>query len=157
MFAPQPAQAQTYTVPHEFTNGEDGAGPYDGLVMYAATGGGNYSYYCGGYCGIVFQMKRAGQSRDTPRLAVLTLALRRATPYWPEAQKVLDWCDTHASNTYGEAVAAIVGPAPARAPMSAPAPGRCGTHLLSCRFHNLLRGLQRYLHRRPASYLLAWN
>ena len=42
-----------------------------------------------------------------------------------EAQKVSDWCNAHAGNTYGEAVAAIIGPAASHAPTpaaTAPAP-----------------------------------
>jgi uncharacterized repeat protein (TIGR03803 family) len=54
------AQAQTYTIIHNFTGGGDGANPYTGLTMdaagnfYGTTSGGGASY------GIVFKLKHSG-------------------------------------------------------------------------------------------------
>jgi uncharacterized repeat protein (TIGR03803 family) len=66
-FAAQPALGQTFTVLHNFTDGEDGALPFDGLVQDAA--GNIYgTAYNGGYwggddcsssgCGVVFKLTR---------------------------------------------------------------------------------------------------
>ena len=61
------AQAQTYSIIHNFTGGEDGAGP-GGLILdaagnlYGATaGGGLSSQNCADTCGVVFKLKSAGQ------------------------------------------------------------------------------------------------
>jgi len=61
------AQAQTYTILHNFTGGADGAGP-GGLIIDAAgnlygaaAGGGLSSQNCDGTCGLVFKMKASGQ------------------------------------------------------------------------------------------------
>jgi len=61
------AQAQTYSIIHNFTGGEDGAGP-GGLILdatgnlYGTTaGGGLSSQNCADTCGVVFKLKSAGQ------------------------------------------------------------------------------------------------
>ncbi len=66
------AQAQTFTVLHNFTGGSDGANPLDGLTidrngnLYGtASAGGNQAYGCtGSYgttgCGAVFELARSG-------------------------------------------------------------------------------------------------
>jgi len=61
----QLAQAQTFTVLHQFTGGRDGANPAAGLTMdkagnlygTAAYGGGGD---CNGGCGTVFRLTRKG-------------------------------------------------------------------------------------------------
>lgn len=61
------ANAQSYTVISNL--GEVGASPYDGVTIAATgdlygttSGGGYYGANCGGYCGIAFEMTRAGSS-----------------------------------------------------------------------------------------------
>ena len=65
------AQAQTFTVLHNFTGGLDGANPYTGLTMdrsgnfYGTTAyGGSQSDDCHvvGGCGTVFKLARQGQA-----------------------------------------------------------------------------------------------
>ena len=69
--ATQPAQAQTFTVLHNFTNGQDGGEPWAGLSMdrdgnlygTASTGGntsGTCSYRNPHGCGTVFKLSRKG-------------------------------------------------------------------------------------------------
>lgn len=68
MSAVQSAQAQTYTVLHNFTGGADGGTPTSTLVMdgagnlYGTTyNGGNTGSSCDHSCGTVFKMKPSGQ------------------------------------------------------------------------------------------------
>ena len=64
----QSAQAQTYTVLHSFTGGQDGANPWAGLSMdragnlYGTTffGGYNQGYCDPGGCGAIFKLARKG-------------------------------------------------------------------------------------------------
>jgi uncharacterized repeat protein (TIGR03803 family) len=62
-----PAQAQTFTVLHNFTGGADGATPYAGLTIDRAGNfygtaefGGYMGQCCGTGCGTVFKLSRAG-------------------------------------------------------------------------------------------------
>ena len=61
----QAAQAQTFTVLHNFTEGADGASPYAGLTMDkagnlygTASAGGMLLDYCSAGCGTVFKLAR---------------------------------------------------------------------------------------------------
>jgi uncharacterized repeat protein (TIGR03803 family) len=67
IMAASEAQAQTYTVIHNFTGGADGGGPDSTLAIDAAGNlygtaatGGNSSGNCYGSCGLVFKMKASG-------------------------------------------------------------------------------------------------
>jgi hypothetical protein len=62
-----PAQAQTFTVLHSFTGGQDGGGPMAGVTLDAgnlygtAFGGGNTGGDCpSGGCGTVYKLKPSG-------------------------------------------------------------------------------------------------
>jgi uncharacterized repeat protein (TIGR03803 family) len=63
-----PAQAQTYTVIHNFTGGADGGVPNSTLAIDAAGNlygttvyGGNRTQNCNTWCGVVFKLKPSGQ------------------------------------------------------------------------------------------------
>ena len=59
-------QAQTYTVLHSFSGAADGATPYSGVTLdrggnlYGTANEGGDTASCGGGCGTVYQLKRAG-------------------------------------------------------------------------------------------------
>ena len=62
------AQAQTYTIIHNFTGGADGADPGGGLIIDAAGNlygtadkGGHSGQNCDGTCGVIFKLKPSGQ------------------------------------------------------------------------------------------------
>ncbi len=62
-----PARAQSFSVLHNFTGGQDGARPYGGVVLddagniYGTTVAGGLTYTpCGGGCGTVFQLRPVG-------------------------------------------------------------------------------------------------
>ncbi len=65
LFASQLAQAQTFTVLHQFTKGADGWGPSSVTIdaagnLYGGTGlGGDYNSLCEDGCGTVFKLKHA--------------------------------------------------------------------------------------------------
>ena len=66
IFAVPAAQAQTYTVIHNFTGGSDGSEPTGGLIVDAGgniygTTFGDFGGRCGNQCGTVFKMKNTGQ------------------------------------------------------------------------------------------------
>jgi hypothetical protein len=63
----QPMQAQTFTVLHNFTGGQDGEEPYAGVTMDragnlygTAPAGGNRGSDCYGSCGTVYRLVHAG-------------------------------------------------------------------------------------------------
>src|SRR5580693_5495111 len=67
VFAPQPAQAQTFTVLYTFTGGADGRQPLSGLILdnkgnvYGTTNlGGSGLLGCPSGCGTVFKVDSAG-------------------------------------------------------------------------------------------------
>ncbi len=65
LLAAHPAQAQTLTVIHNFTGGQDGANPRGGLMMDAAgnlygTASAGGSTTCQGGCGTVFKLSNRG-------------------------------------------------------------------------------------------------
>jgi uncharacterized repeat protein (TIGR03803 family) len=67
VFAPQPAQAQTFTVLYTFTGGTDGGQPYAGLIvdskvnLYGTTSeGGSGLLGCPKGCGTVFKVDSSG-------------------------------------------------------------------------------------------------
>jgi len=66
MFTMQSAQAQTFTVLHNFTRGQDGANPWGGLAidnagnLYGTTTQGGSGTNCQGGCGTVFKLTHAG-------------------------------------------------------------------------------------------------
>ena len=67
VFAPQPTQAQTFTVLYTFTGGADGGSPYAGVVLDGAgnlygttTAGGSGVFDCPTGCGTVFKVDATG-------------------------------------------------------------------------------------------------
>ncbi len=95
--APPAAQAQTFTILHNFTNGDDGSQPQSGLVMdgagnlYGATPYGGDTEDCSGLeaggggvppgCGVVYKVKKAGSGWIVQSLFLFGSSKQTITPY----------------------------------------------------------------------------
>src|SRR5690242_4977917 len=68
VFAALAAQAQTYTILHSFTRGQDGASPLGGLTidaggsLYGSASSGGSGSSCLGGCGTVFKLSQRNSS-----------------------------------------------------------------------------------------------
>ena len=91
------AHAQTFTILHNFTNGDDGSQPQSGLVMdgagnlYGATPYGGDTEDCSGLeaggggvppgCGVVYKVKKAGSGWIVQSLFLFGSSKQTITPY----------------------------------------------------------------------------